>query len=561
MTSVELVPGSWCWLEVSDVDRLLTELVNTGHRVVGPQVADGAVVYRDLAGVADLPHGWLDEQDGGSYRLRHDPAAGTFDHVVGPHSLKNFLFPPRETIASVHSRRWLLVAAARGPTTEPPLAVIGVRACDLEALRIQDRVFMGGDHVDPAYAARRERLFIVAVNCRRAAATCFCHSMGCGPAARPVLRPRPHRTRRRGRVRFACEVGSDARGGPAAEPVGCTRRLLGRGGRCRPAGAGGSGPADARTPEAEPVAPRPRSLDTEGIRDLLFDNLEHPRWEEVASRCLSCTNCTLVCPTCFCASVTEVADLSGDHVDRERHWAELLHARSRQDARPQRAELDRLAVSAVAHPQARRLDRPVRLLGLHRLRPLHHLVPGGHRHHRGGGGDPARLPGQAEPGADGMTPTPAIIPGLRCPADVRPPIPGGRTRPGSCGSRRRCRACRPTTSSFTDPAVGAAYRFAAGQFNMLYLPGIGEAAISISSDAATRAVLAHTVRAVGNVTDALARLGRRRRAAAPRPVRPALAGGGARAAGMWSWSAAAWGWPRSGRRSASSPATATATRA
>ena len=59
---------------------------------------------------------------------------------------------------------------------------------------------------------------------------------------------------------------------------------------------------------------------------------------------------------------------------------------------------------------------------------------------------------------------------------------------------------------FTDPRVRAAYRFAAGQFNMLYLPGIGEAAISISSDAATPALLAHTVRAVGNVTDALARL-------------------------------------------------------
>jgi NAD(P)H-flavin reductase len=51
------------------------------------------------------------------------------------------------------------------------------------------------------------------------------------------------------------------------------------------------------------------------------------------------------------------------------------------------------------------------------------------------------------------------------------------------------------------------YRFTAGQFNMLYLPGIGEAAISVSSDPAARGTIAHTVRAVGNVTDALARLG------------------------------------------------------
>jgi sulfhydrogenase subunit beta (sulfur reductase) len=327
MTSAELVPGSWCWLEVGDVDRLLAELVNTGHRVVGPQVADGAVVFRDLAGVGDLPHGWLDDQDGGSYRLRYDPAAGTFDHVVGPHSLKNFLFPPRETIARF--------TRADGSWTQqpvddagPPLAVIGVRACDLEALRIQDRVFMGGDHVDPGYAARRERLFVVAVNCRRAAATCFCHSMDCGPAVRQSFDLALTEHTAAGGSRFACEVGSEQgatllrAGGSlaacSAEEVAAARRVpedLGR-----------------RMHEREAVAgaPRPRSLDTTGIRDLLFDNLEHPRWEEVATRCLSCTNCTLVCPTCFCASVTDVADLSGDNVSRERHWQScfaLDHAR------------------------------------------------------------------------------------------------------------------------------------------------------------------------------------------------------------------------------------------
>lgn len=60
--------------------------------------------------------------------------------------------------------------------------------------------------------------------------------------------------------------------------------------------------------------------------------------------------------------------------------------------------------------------------------------------------------------------------------------------------------------AFEDSSVRAGYRFAAGQFNMLYLPGIGEAAISVSSDPADRDTIAHTVRAVGNVTDALARL-------------------------------------------------------
>jgi ferredoxin len=326
MTINPIAAGSWWWLDPAGLERLIAALAAAGHRVVGPQVADGAVVIRDLASARDLPTGWLDEQDGGHYRLRYDPAAGTFDHVVGPHSLKNFLFPARETIAKFTrvDGSWSQEEVAR---EEPPLAVIGVRACDLEALRIQDRVFMGGEHVDPAYAARRGKLFVVAVNCRRAVATCFCHSMGCGPAATHsfdlALTEHGGGTvpgSGGGPSRFACEVGS-ARGAEILAALGdgltaCTSAEVAAA-RAVPEDLAARMHARA----AEPGQPRPRSLDTEGIRDLLFDNLEHARWDEVAARCLSCTNCTLVCPTCFCASVTEVADLSGDHVDRERHWA------------------------------------------------------------------------------------------------------------------------------------------------------------------------------------------------------------------------------------------------
>src|SRR5262249_35805261 len=64
-----------------------------------------------------------------------------------------------------------------------------------------------------------------------------------------------------------------------------------------------------------------RSMNTQDIKDLLYSNLEHPRWDNVASRCLTCANCTMVCPTCFCMSVEDVTDLSGDHAERWRKWA------------------------------------------------------------------------------------------------------------------------------------------------------------------------------------------------------------------------------------------------
>ena len=327
-------PGSWHRLARRDLQHLIDVLVEAGHRVVGPQVADGAIVLRDLAHADDLPHGWLDEQDGGTYRLRRDPGAGPFDHVVGPHSLKNFLFPPRDTL-----QRWVRVAGSWQeqaiPRDEPPLAVIGARACDLQALAVQDAIFIREDSTDPAYAARRDRLVVVAVNCRRAAATCFCHSMQCGPAVThsfDLALTDPAGDASGGASdAFAVEVGSARGAGLLAEVA---RRTTVGALDDEAIAAARRVPRDLESRmharSVEPGQPRPRSLDTAGIRDLLFDSLAHPRWDEVATRCLSCTNCTLVCPTCFCHSVGEVADLSGDHVDRVRRWAscfEIDHGR------------------------------------------------------------------------------------------------------------------------------------------------------------------------------------------------------------------------------------------
>ena len=307
--------GAWVWIEKPRLQELIDRLQHQGYRTIGPRVEQAAIVYGEIDSVSQLPLGMLDEQDAGRYRLREDEGAGYFDHVVGPHSLKNYTFVPRETLLELRREdgAWHM---SPPPDPGPPVAVIGVRSCDLHALAIQDRVFLEGPYVDPAYQSRRERLFLVAVNCRRAAATCFCHSMGTGPAVQT-----PHDLALTELDdRFVIEVGSD-RGGYVLSGVDCTPcthaeiqaardvpQQLERGMHTR-----------AAVPP-NPNEPRPRSLDTDGIRDLLMGNLTHPRWQEVAERCLSCTNCTLVCPTCFCSSVHEVSDLTGDHVYRERVW-------------------------------------------------------------------------------------------------------------------------------------------------------------------------------------------------------------------------------------------------
>jgi len=190
--------------------------------------------------------------------------------------------------------------------TPPQRAFIGVHPCDLAAIAVQDQVFMGGPFVDPHYAARREHTFIVVVNCTEAGGTCFCSSMGTGPRAAAgydvamteVLAGEEHY--------FIVTAGSESGAQLLADlsPAPATDEEVQK--------------ADAGVAEAEHHMGR--TLDTADIKNLLYRNLEHPRWDDVADRCLTCTNCTMVCPTCFCTTVEESTDLGGDHMERWRSW-------------------------------------------------------------------------------------------------------------------------------------------------------------------------------------------------------------------------------------------------
>ena len=305
--------GAWFTFEKPQLQQLIDLLRQDGYRTIGPQVADSAVVYGDIASISQLPLGILDEQDGGCYRLTESPAAGYFDHVVGPHSLKNFIFPPRETLQELVRSGGAWETQPR-PDPGPPVAAIGVRSCDLHALAVQDRVFLEGPYVDPAYQARRERLFVVAVNSPRAAAACFCLSIRTGPAvtsAHDLALTELDDC-------FTVAVGSE-RGGRIVTQAGWPTCSYAEFEQARSQPQRLQQEMEHRT--APPDAPQPRSLDTSELRELCLGNLNHPRRQATAERCLQCANCTMVCPTCFCGTVEEVADLTGDHVQRERVWA------------------------------------------------------------------------------------------------------------------------------------------------------------------------------------------------------------------------------------------------
>ena len=304
------------------LQRLLDELCRRGYCVVGPTIDQEAIVYQELQSIDQLPRGWTDEQAPGYYRLKRREDEAWFGYVVGPHSWKKYLFPSKTTLLSAEKtdEGWQFISRA---VDTKKYALLGVRACELAALRIQDRVFLEGPYQDPLYRERREHLFVIAVNCTQAASTCFCTSMKTGPRCETGFDLALTEIEEG----FLCEIGSDI----GMDVMECCRDQS-------PADVPGerSGdPVDATnaltvaTPEQLLAADQARQravdqitrrMETSDLPGLLLDNLDHPRWNEVGERCLSCTNCTMVCPTCFCSSVTEVRDLNMERVERERTW-------------------------------------------------------------------------------------------------------------------------------------------------------------------------------------------------------------------------------------------------
>ncbi len=291
-------------LGAEKLNDLFEALRQRGFQIYGPTAREGAIVYDRLTAAEELPIGIGDEQSPGHYRLTKRADRAYFGFVVGPQSWKKYLFPPRTAL-------WEARRTEKGfevQTLPPPpekRAFLGVRACELSAIQTQDRVFLGGSFVDADYAARRRDVFLVAVNCTDPAGTCFCTSMGTGPRATSgydlalteVVGPSHY---------LVLESGS-----PAGAEVLASLRL--------PA----AGPAEqsaGKKATDRAAASITRKLETQGLREGLRDHLEHPRYAQTGARCLSCGNCTMVCPTCFCSSVEDVTDLAGQTSTRERRW-------------------------------------------------------------------------------------------------------------------------------------------------------------------------------------------------------------------------------------------------
>ncbi len=292
-------------IDLEGLHVLVSVLRGRGFRVVGPTRREGAIVYEEIASADELPIGWTEVQEAGTYRLERRDDEARFGYPVGPHSWKRHLLPARVRLWRARRGENGMREVDEEPSPDRPYAFLGVRPCDLHAIAVQDRVFLEGAYVDRDYAGRRAEAFLVAVNCGTPGGTCFCASMGTGPKAvegfdlaLTELLDGEHRFLAEAGSERGAEVLADLLGREADEDdVEAARRVT--------AGA------------AERMGRVVESLD---LRDLLARNLDHPRFSATAERCLACGNCTLVCPTCFCTSVDDVDVLADGGAERWRRW-------------------------------------------------------------------------------------------------------------------------------------------------------------------------------------------------------------------------------------------------
>jgi ferredoxin len=302
MTEMNLTIGSKVSIQKSELNHLITLLRDFGYETIGPKIHNQAISYAVVEQLEDLPQGYSSEQERGYYRLHKGNHNRYFGAAPGSDSWKKFLFPPRSTLFSAERENggW---NETINREENKKFAFMGVRPCDLSAINIQDRVFIREDYVDPIYSTRRAKALIIVVYCLHPSSTCFCTSMGSGPQATSGF----DLSLTELEDVFLVEIGSDA-------GIALVQQI-----EWAPASANYLQIASKKMEKSMQAVTR-KIDDPQSVPEMLLANLDHPHWDEVGSRCLSCTNCTLACPTCFCWEVEDSTNLAGNRTQRTRAW-------------------------------------------------------------------------------------------------------------------------------------------------------------------------------------------------------------------------------------------------
>ncbi len=293
--------GSTVSIKKPTLDTILARLREAGFETIGPRVKNETLVYDHVDTLEQLPRGYITEQEAGQFRLVYTGHDRYFDLIPGQQSWKQFLFPSRLELFKMQKTGQSWEVKPPEPDNKS-YAFIGVRGCELAAILVQDKAFIRPDFHDPVYRARRSKVFIMAVDCLHPAGTCFCASMGTGPRAKEAFDLRLTELDDVFLLTVGSELGRTIIAGVPYEAASAFVM------------------SNAERGLEQASQNMGRHLDTTDLPDLILNNLDHPEWDDVGKRCLSCTNCTQVCPTCFCWDAVDQIDLTGTQTNRVRVW-------------------------------------------------------------------------------------------------------------------------------------------------------------------------------------------------------------------------------------------------
>jgi len=289
--------------EKEAISKILRNLRSLGYTVIGPSLRDGVVRLAEVTEPEDIASGILDTQAPGKYQISGGSAL-MFSSVNGPDSPKRYLHPAEvELLRMKEGTQGFEVTSRSRP--DKKYAFFGIRPCDLRGVETMDRTMMMPGFEDPTYSSLRKDSLFVVVNCTRAGNNCFCASMSTGPKA---------------------DAGYDMAITELPDKllldVPEARSALVQGIDVQPAGEGDIRAGDEMVNQAKDQMNL--RFKREDFSRLMNLGMESPVWKETADRCLACGNCSMVCPTCFCNTTQERADITDGSVSRVRVWDSCL---------------------------------------------------------------------------------------------------------------------------------------------------------------------------------------------------------------------------------------------
>jgi len=220
--------------------------------------------------------------------------------MLGP---RLFIYPSRQNLFDIDRKTGKYEAVF--PKRINKRLIFAIHPCDMHAISVLDKTFLG-QFKDAYYKKLRQETVTVVLNCNQACDSGFCASMGTGPFLQ---------------LKDGFDIALTAKLNDYLVEFGSEKgkRIFEK----------ADGLKDAKRrdfSEKEKIQAMAeqsfeKRLDTAGLPELLMRNLDHPVYKRTAeSRCLGCTNCTMVCPTCYCYNVVDKTSYDLKSTTRSRYW-------------------------------------------------------------------------------------------------------------------------------------------------------------------------------------------------------------------------------------------------